>query len=124
MRVTVRRRDPLDQLVQHLGDALAGLGTDPPHVLGRLSEQLGDLLRDALRLGARQVHLVQAGDQLEPGLDREVGVRDGLRLHALRSVDDQQRPLARRQRPRHLIGEVDMTRGVDQLELVCLAIDL
>ena len=77
-------------------------------MLGRLAEQLGDLLGDALGLGAGQVDLVQARDQLEPGVDREIGVGDRLRLDALGGVDDQQRALAGGQRARHLVGEVDV----------------
>ena len=67
-------------------------------LVGRLAEQLGDLGRDALGLGAGQVDLVEAGDQLQPGVDREVGVGERLRLDALRGVDDEQRALARGER--------------------------
>ena len=63
--------------------------------LGVLAEQVGDLLGHALGLGARQVDLVQARDQLEPGVHREVGVGQRLGLDALGGVDDQQRALAR-----------------------------
>jgi hypothetical protein len=76
----------------------------------------------ALGLGARQVDLVQAGNQLQARLDRQVGVGDGLRLDALRRVDHQQRALAGRQRARDLIGEVDVTGRVDQMQLVGLAV--
>ena len=68
-----------------------------------LADQLGDLLGDALGLGARQVDLVQRGISSRPGVDRQVGVGDGLGLDALRGVDHQQRALARGQasaRPR------------------------
>ena len=120
--ITRRRRDARDQLVEHVGHALAGLRADPPHGVGGLAEQLGDLLGDALGLGAGQIDLVQARDQLEAGLDRQVRVGDGLGLDALRGVDDQQRALARRQRPRDLVGEVDVARRVDQVQLVGLAV--
>ena len=120
--IAARRRHARDQLVEHVGDALAGLGADPPHVVGRLAEQLGDLLGDALGLGAGQVDLVQARDQLEPGLDRQVGVGHRLRLDALGRVDDQQRALAGGQRARHLVGEVDVAGRVDQVQLVGLPV--
>ena len=60
----------------------------------RLADQLGDFAGDALGLGARQVDLVQARDQLEPRLDRQVGVGHRLRLDSLRGVHHEQRPLA------------------------------
>ena len=69
----------------------------------RLADELGDLGADALGLGPGQVDLVQARDELEPGVDREVRVGDRLRLDALGGVHDEQRALARRQasaRPR------------------------
>ena len=58
-----------------------------------------------------QVDLVQARDQLEPGVDGQVGVGQRLGLDALRRVDDEQRALARRQAARDLVGEVDVARA-------------
>ena len=91
-------------------------------VVGRLAEQLGDLLGDALGLGAGQVDLVQARDQLEAGVDREVGVGERLGLDALRGVDDEQRALAGGQRAADLVGEVDVAGRVDEVQLVGLAV--
>ena len=45
-------------------------------------------------------------------------VRHRLRLDALRRIDDHQRALASRQRARHLVGEVDVPRRVEQVQLV------
>ena len=58
---------------------------------------------------------------LEPAVHREVRVRQRLRLHALRRIDEQERPLAGRQRPGDLVGEVHMARGVDQVQDVLQA---
>ena len=51
-------------------------------------------------------------------LERQVEVGQRLRLDALRGVDEQHRALAGGQRPGHLVGEVDVARGVDQVEHV------
>ena len=64
--------------------------------------------------------LFTTGDDLEVVLDREVGVRERLRLDSLRGVDDEQRALARLQRARDLVGEVDVAGRVDEVELVAL----
>ena len=120
--VSARRRDAGDQLVEYVGYSLAGLGADPPDGVGGLAEQLGHLLGDPLGLGAGEVDLVQARDQLEPRVDSQVRVGHGLRLDALAGVDHEQRALARGQRPRHLVGEVDVSGRVDQVELIGLTI--
>src|SRR3954468_21961249 len=52
VRVAVRRRDLRDELLEDVLDALAGLAGDAPDRLRRLAEELRDLLRDALGLGA------------------------------------------------------------------------
>ena len=111
-------RDPRDDGVEHRLDAAAGLGRDPQHVPRVVAEELGQLQRDAVRVGLRQVDLVDDRNDLELVLDREVGVRERLRLDPLGRVDHEQRPLARLQRPRDLVGEVDVPGRVDQVQLV------
>ena len=56
-------------------------------------------------------------------LEREVAVGEGLRLDALRRVDDEHDALARGQRPRHLVAEVDVTGRVDEVEHVVAPVD-
>jgi len=51
-------------------------------------------------------------------LQREVEVGQRLRLDALRGVDEQDGSLTRRQRAGHFVAEVDVPRGVDQVEHV------
>jgi hypothetical protein len=55
-------------------------------------------------------------------VDGEIDVGQRLRLDPLAGVDQQQRAFARRQRARDLVGEVDVARRVDQVELVGLAV--
>ena len=121
--VALRRRDPLDDRVEHVLDAEPRLRRDAEHAVGVVGEQVGELLRGAVRIGLRQVDLVHAGDDLEVVVDREVGVRERLRLDPLRRVDDEQRALARLERARDLVGEVDVAGRVDQVQLVALPRD-
>ena len=120
--ITGRRRNARDQLVENIGHTLAGLRADPAHGVGGLAEQLGYLAGHPLRLRAGQIDLVQARDQFQAGLHREIGVGHGLSLDALRGVHDEERALARRQRARDLVGEVNVARGVDQMQLIGLAV--
>ncbi len=51
---------------------------------------------------------------------RQIDVGDRLRLHPLRRVHHQDRPLAGGEAPRHFVGEVHVPRRVDQVQLVLL----
>ena len=66
----------------------------------------------------RQVHLVQDRQNLQTLLDSGVAVGHRLGLHPLPRIDNQQRALTGRQRSRHLVGEVDVARGIDEIQLV------
>ncbi len=78
----------------------------------------------ALRLGTRQVDLVDDRQHLEPVVDRKIDVRQRLRLDALRRVHDEHRAFACRKRARDLIIEVHVTRRVNQVEHVRLAVGM
>ena len=114
--------DALDDRLEDLRHAHPGLGGDPQRFVGVATGQVGDFGRHALRLGAGQVDLVDHRDQLEAGVDRQVGVGDGLRLDPLGGVDDQQRALAGGEAARDLVGEVDVARRVDQVQVKDLAV--
>ncbi len=97
-----RRRDPRDDRFEDLldPDALLGAAEDR---FGALDDQeVLDLALHALGIGRRQIDLVDDRDDREVVLEREVVVRERLRLDALRRVDDEQRALARGERARDL----------------------
>ncbi len=116
--VADRRRRLPDHLVEHRGDALAGLGADPQHVGRVAADDVRELLGVLLRVGARQVDLVEHRDDLEVGREGEVEVGQRLGLDALGGVDEQDRGLTGLQRPGDLVGEVDVAGGVDHVEHV------
>ena len=116
--VAGRRRDPVDDPVEQLGDALAGLAADPQHVVGLAADDVRDLRGVLLGLGGRQVDLVEHRDDREVVLQRQVEVGQRLGLDALGGVDEEDGALAGGQRPGHLVGEVDVPGGVDHVEHV------
>ena len=116
--VALRRRQALHDRLQHIADAEAGLGGDRDGVLGRDADHLLDLLLDALGLRGRQVDLVEDRHDLVAGVDGVIDVGEGLRLDALRGVDDEQRALAGGEGARHLVGEIDMAGRVHEIEHV------
>ena len=112
------RDDPLEQLV----DADPFLGAHQQDLVGGDAQEVHDLLPSAFRLGARQVDLIEDRDDGQAGVEREEQVGERLGLDALRGVDDEDRALARGQRPRHLVRKVDVAGRVDQVELIRLAV--
>ena len=55
-------------------------------------------------------------------IDGEIRIRECLRFDALRSIDDQQRAFAGRQRPRNFVGKIHVPRRINQIQLIRLAI--
>ena len=109
-------RELVAELADQLVDALAGLGRDEDRLFGREAEHLLDFLGHLNGARSGQVNLVDDRDDLQPHVDRGVRVGDGLGLHALGAVDDEDRPLARLQRLLHLVVEVDVPRRVDEVQ--------
>ena len=122
VRVTLGGRDQEDDGLQEVVDALARLAGDAHGVVCRDGKVLLDLLLDLVGVGARKVDLVDGRDDVQVGIHGQVGIGDRLGLHALGGVHDKDRALARGQGPRDLVGEVDVSRGVDEVELVGLAV--
>ena len=73
---------------------------------------------DRADVGVRQIDLVDDRNNRQPLFVGEMHVRHGLRFHALRRIDDQERAFARGQRARNFIGEIDMPGRIEQVEPV------
>jgi hypothetical protein len=117
-----RRRNPVDDGFENFGDADAFLGAGENGVLARHRENVLQLLLGHRDVGVRQVDLVDDRDDREALLGGQVEVGDGLGLDALGSVDDHERSFAGAEAAGHFIGEVDVSGGVDQVQLVALAV--
>ena len=118
----VGRRHLLDHRLQDVVDADPLLGRAEDDLEGVEPEVGVDLLAHPLDLGRGEVDLVDDRHDLQVVLEGEVEVGDGLRLDPLGGVDDEQRPLGGHQRAAHLVGEVDVAGGVDQVQPVGLAV--
>ena len=106
--------DGLQDLVN--ADALLGAGQNG---VARVEADDGlDLLANALRLGRRQVDLVDDRNDFQVVVQRQVGIGQRLRLHALRGVHHQQRAFAGLQAARDFVGKIHVAGRVDQVELV------
>jgi hypothetical protein len=122
VRVADRRMKALDDRFEDVLDARPFLGAGQDGRAAVETDDVFDLTLALVRLRARQVDLVDDRNDLEVVLDGEIGVGERLRFDALRRVNEQQRALAGRQRACHLVAEIDVTRRVDQVEHVGLAV--
>ncbi len=121
VRFAGRWRNLLNNRFQNVVDMQAGFCTDRNGAQAVESQDRFNFLHNFFDANHRQVDLVDDRDNFEVGFDGGVRVRDGLRLHALKRVDQQQRTFAGRQAPRDLVVEVDVSRRVDQIQFVRLA---
>ena len=119
--VARRCRHALNNGIEHILYAKTGLAACAQHALGLAAQEVHYLVLHLVGVGAVEVHLVQHRNNLQAMVDCHIQVGDGLRLNTLRSINNQQRALACRNRARHLVGEVDVSRGVNQVESILLA---
>ena len=108
----------LHDAVEEVLDAFACLAGNLEDLALVAADQLGNLVRILLGLGARQVDLVEDRNDREVVLEGQVQVRERLGLNALRGVDEQDRTLARGQGTGDLVREVHVTGRVDHVERV------
>ena len=120
--VAGRGRHMLDHRLQDLRDADARLGRGRDDLVVQQADEVLDFFGDLLRISAREVDLVDDGDDRQVVLQRQVDVRHRLRFDPLRRIDDEERALAGRQAAADLVGEVDVAGGVDQVQFVGFAI--
>ena len=90
------------------------MGVDPDDIF--------NLVRYALRVGRRQVDLVEYRNHFEIHLHGGVAVGQGLGFYPLPGVYHQQRAFARGKRTGNFIREVHVARGVDKVQLVGLTV--
>ena len=117
-----RRRHPRHNRLEDVTDADARLPAGQDHFLGGNGENILQLARTELEVGAGQVDFVDHRDDLELLRKRQVRVGHGLGFDALRRVHQQKRALAGRQRPGNFIGKVHVARRIHQIELVGFAV--
>lgn len=97
-------------------DADIVLGGNRHNVRRRRAEQLLDLVRDFVWARSGKVDLVDNRNQLEVLFERKIYVAEGLRFNALTGVDHQNGAFARLQGAAHFVGEIDVSRRIDQID--------
>ena len=114
--VTARSGDVIDDGFKQIVNSDARLRRTEHGVIGRDGQTVFDLLFNALGLGCRKVDFVDEGNDLKVRVHRHHRVGDRLRFDALRCIDDENGALACGKAAGNLIGEIDMPRGVDEVQ--------
>ena len=114
--------DFFDDGGQQFVNAQARFCATADDVVGIGGEAGMHLFDDFVDTGVREVDLVDDGHDGQVVLHGGVGVGDGLGLDALKSVDQQQCTLATGEAAGDFVVEVDVSRGVDQIQFVGLAL--
>ena len=115
-------RQAADDGLQHVGDALPGLGRDLHRVAGLDADDVLDLLLDAGHVGGGEVDLVQDRDDLVVGLEGGIDVGQRLRLDPLGGVHDEERALDGLHGAGDLVGEIHVAGRVDEVQHVGMAV--
>ena len=120
--IASRGRDQKHDALEQVMDALTRLAADQNGVVGGDGKVVLDLRLDLLGMRRGQVDLVDGRHDVKARVHGERRIGDRLGLHALRGVDHEDRTLTCRKGTGHLVGEVDVPRSVDEVELVGLAV--
>src|SRR5215469_14944459 len=116
------RGNPLDDRFECLGNALARLGADQQGAGGVQANSSFNHLLGTWDIGALQINFVYDRHALQPVVNGEIRVGQGLRLYSLRGIHHQQCAFAGSQRPRYFVRKVHVPWSVDEIELVALAV--
>ena len=120
--VALRGRKTLHNRLQHIGNTQTAFGGNRNRILRVNADHVLDVFLDPLGVCGGQVDLVQDRHDLVIGLDGLIDVGQRLRLDTLRGIDHQKRPFDRLHGPAHLIGKINVSGGVDQVEHIVLTV--
>ena len=110
--------DECDDGFEDVDDPDAHFGGGGDGVLAGDGEDVLELLAAARDIGGGKVDLVENGDDGEVLLHGEVDVGHGLGFDALGGIDDEDGAFARGEGAGDLVGEIDVSGGVEEVEAV------
>ena len=110
------RGNAVHNSVQKHLNTVASFGTDAQNIFQLTPNEVDDLVRNLIRIGAGEVQFVQHRNDLQVVLNGQVKVADGLGLDSLGSVHHQQGAFAGRNASGNFVGKVHVAGGVDQVQ--------
>ena len=121
-RIALRRRHSVNDCFQHIRHPLPGLSADQDGIGCVQSHRTFDHFLGASNVGTRQVNLVDDRNDLEPIVDRQIRIRQGLSFDSLRSVHNQERAFTGSQGARNFVRKIHVPGRINQIELIGLAV--
>ncbi len=115
-------RQTMNHRLENLVYPNARLSTCLDGIFGGNGKDVLDLLGHPINVGARQVHLVDHGYDIQSLGIRKLCVGQSLSLDSLRRIDQKQGAFASRKTSGNFIGEINVTGRVDQVEQVFFSI--
>ena len=101
--ITFGMRNTLNDCLKNLLNPHSRLTGSADYLLTLTAEQLYNFILYFFGHGARHITLIDNRNNLQVMLDGHVEIGNGLRLHALRRIHNEQRPLTSGNRARHLV---------------------
>ena len=110
--------------LKHIVNTLTSLARGTQNVLTLAAYEFHNLVFHLIGHCARHVYLVEYGNNLQVVLYSHIEIGDGLSLHSLCGVYYKQRTFTCGNASRHLVGEVYVSRSINKIQNICLAIML
>ena len=120
--VAVRCGYVCNNILKHSLNVDALLGGYLGSIHSGQTDNILHLLLGLLRVGGRQVDLIENGQYLQIVIKGKICIGQGLCLHALRRINYQNSTLAGGKRAGNLIVKVHVTRGIDKIKLIGLTV--
>ena len=120
--ITARRRDLLHDLLKQFFHAGPLFRRDERRVRGIHADDFLDLRPHFIGTGAWKIDFVQYRHDLQVLIHGQIHIGQSLGFDSLGGVHDEHGALAGSQRPRHFISEVHVSRRIDEIEDVLIAV--
>ena len=114
--------DAADNSFKNLGYAHSRLAGGTDDFFAFAAKEFDDFVLHFIGVGAGHVALVDDRDDFEVMFDGHIQVRYGLRLYALRGVHDEQCAFAGSDGAGYFVGEVHVSRSVNEVEDILLSV--
>ncbi len=121
-RIPLGRRHAGNHRLENIFHTETGLGRGQHRLGGVDTDHVLDFLTGIVRIGRRQVDLVKHRHDFHIEIKSGIAIGHGLGFNPLGSIDHQERTFASGQGTGNFVGEVHMSRRIDQVQVIDLPV--